>query len=89
MAGLHLHRLLVPRDRTQGAPVELVAALLDKGASVDEREPGSGAPLLHKASGLRLPCEKCCCDAYIWMVARTTSCKWQFSPIAVQHKRLC
>lgn len=48
LAGLHLHRLLVPRDRTKGAPVDLVAALLDKGARVDEREPESGAPLLHK-----------------------------------------
>ena len=42
--GLHLHRLV---DR-RGTPLGLLARLLDRGAAVMEREPGTDAPLLHR-----------------------------------------
>ena len=75
LAGLYLHRLLVPRDRTQGAPLDLVAALVDRGASVEVREPEWKAPLLHKASA--------CCPAAlrrtapaVGLQAGSRACNW-------------
>jgi hypothetical protein len=44
--GLHLHRLV---DRARGTPLPLLLRLLDAGASVHERQPPHGTPLLHKA----------------------------------------
>jgi hypothetical protein len=53
---LHLHRLV---DRARGTPLPLLQRLLFAGASVHERAPPNGVPLLHKVRRMLDPGGAC------------------------------